>query len=391
MRTRRTFLNDAGQMGMALAASRLLPAPLGNYIEQAEQVIKGKEQLIVRSLNPDNLETPVGLLKSWVTPTELFYVRDHLPTPEKPGGDWRLTVDGEVNTPLKLSLDDLKKFPKVTNAVTMECAGNGRAFMVPAATGVQWEKGAVGTARWSGVRLAEVLQKAGAKPGAKFVIFDGADKATEKTPDFIRQVPIAKALDADTLLAYEINGEPLPLLHGYPVRVIAPGWIGAYSVKWLEHITVTAHENDGYFTKTAYRLPIHPVAPGAKVEPTEMAPVYDLIVKSVISSPVEGSALKAGSTVRVAGWAWAGKTKITKVEISPDSGATWATARLGQEHGKYTWREFEFDWKPSQPGSFLIMSRATDEQGRSQPIIGQWNPQGYMWNFIDRVRVEVKG
>jgi DMSO/TMAO reductase YedYZ molybdopterin-dependent catalytic subunit len=394
--SRRSFLNDARIMGVGLALSRLLPLSASKLLGQSGQPskgdkIRGKEQLIVRSLQPDNLEPPVQLLKTWVTPTELLYVRNHLPTPEMHAGEWRLTVEGAVNTPLKLSLDDLKKMPRVESVVTMECAGNGRAFMVPAAGGVQWEKGAVGTARWTGVRLAEILKKAGAKPNGKYVFFDGGDKATEKTPDFIRQVPIAKAMDPDTLLAYELNGEPLPLLHGFPLRVIAPGWIGAYSVKWLERITVSEQENDTYFTATGYRYPISRVAPGAKVEPKDMAPIIGLIVKSLITTPADGSSEKAGSTVKVAGWAWAGESKISKVEISLDNGATWVQARLGQERAKYAWREFEYDWKTTAPGSYLILSRATDDRGRSQPIIGQWNPQGYMWNVIDRIRVDING
>lgn len=395
LQSRRSFLNDARLMGVGLALSRLLPLPMNGLFRQTGQTAKinkipGKEQLIVRSLQPDNLEPPVQLLKSWVTPTELLYVRNHLPTPEMNAGEWKLTVEGAVATPLKLSLDDLKKLPRVESVVTLECAGNGRAFMVPAATGVQWEKGGVGTARWTGVRLAEVLKRAGAKPNGKFVIFDGGDKATDKTPDFVRQVPIAKAMDPDTLLAYELNGEPLPLLHGFPLRVIASGWIGAYSVKWLEKITVSEQENDGYFTGTAYRFPIPRVAPGAKVDPKQMAPIIGLIVKSLITTPADGGSEKAGSTVKIAGWAWAGESKIAKVELSLDNGATWVQAKLGQERAKYAWREFEYDWKATAPGSYLILSRATDDRGRSQPIIGQWNPQGYMWNVIDRIRVEIK-
>jgi DMSO/TMAO reductase YedYZ molybdopterin-dependent catalytic subunit len=384
---RRSFLLAAGRATTALGLSQLIPLELGG---QAAQKIPGKERLLVRSARPEDLETPVELFNSWITPNDLFYVRHHMYAPNVQAAGWSLKVDGEVNQPLTLSLDDLKKMPKATVTVTLECAGNGRAFHEPSMPGIQWEKGAVGTARWSGVRLADVLKKAGVRPAAKFVFLDGADVPIAKMPDFVRQVPMPKAMSADTVLAYEMNGEPLPPLHGFPLRAVVPGWEGAYSVKWLSHIQVSDKESESFWVKTAYRFPTKRVAPGAAVDPKDMAPVAGLVVKSIITTPAEGTNVKVGGAARVTGFAWAGEADITKVEISIDHGSSWTPARLGKDQAKYAWRQFEYEFKASEPGSFLVMSRATDSRGRVQPIVPQWNPSGYLWNAIDKVRINVE-
>ncbi len=387
LRSRRSFLSAVGGASAASALSQLLPIPITRAFAQK---ITGKERLIIRSVRPEDLETPVELFTTWLTPNDLFYVRHHLYAPDINLAEWKLTIDGEVNQPVTLTLADLKKLPKATVTVTLECAGNGRAFMDPPVPGIQWEKGAVGTARWTGVRLAEVLKKAGVKPTGKFVFLNGADKAISKMPDFIRQVAMEKALHPDTVLAYEMNGEPLPHLHGAPLRAIIPGWEGAYAVKWLEHITVTDQENDGFFVKTAYRYPTRRVAPGAAVDPKDMAPLTGLVVKSIISAPVDGNTVKIGSAVKVMGWAWAGESNITKVDISLDNGMTWMSAKLGRDQARYSWRQFEYEWKAAEVGSFLVMSRATDDKGREQPVAAHWNPSGYLWNVIDKVRINVE-
>lgn len=384
--SRRSFLINAGRAAGALGLSQLVPLHSGAQ----SQKIPGKERLIVRSAKPEDLETPVELLNSWITPNDLFYVRHHMYAPTVQAESWSLKVDGEVNQPLTLSLADIKKMPKTTMTVTLECAGNGRAFYEPAVAGVQWEKGAVGTARWGGVRLADVLKKAGLRSSAKFVFLDGADVPLQKMPDFIRQVPLEKALHPDTLLAYEMNGEPLPVLHGFPLRAVVPGWEGAYAVKWLQHIQVSDKENDGFWVRTAYRYPTKRVAPGAAVDAKDMAPVAGIFVKSFITSPAEGTSLKVGGTLRVTGLAWAGEANITKVDVSLDNGSTWIPAKLGKDQAKYTWRQFEYESKLTAPGSFLVMARATDDRGRTQPIVAQWNPSGYLWNAIDHVRINVE-
>jgi len=384
--SRRSFLVGAGGLGAAAGLSRLFPTVAPRAFAQG---VTGKERLIVRSVRPEDLETPVALLNSWITPNELFYVRHHLYKPQVDLKDWTLKIDGEVERPLTLTLDELKRMPKATVTVTLECAGNGRAFFDPPVAGIQWEKGAVGTARWTGVRLAEVLKKAGVKSTGRYVALDGADRPISKMPDFIRNVPVEKAMHADTVLAYEMNGEPLPALHGFPLRAVIPGWEGAYSVKWLAHIQVIDREHEGFFVKTAYRYPTKRVAPGAAVDPKDMAPLTGLVVKSFINSPLDGASTRAGS-VRVTGFAWAGEADIAKVDISTDNGSTWRPAQFGKDHERYAWRRFEYEWRVTEPGSYLIMSRATDDRGRVQPMAAQWNPSGYLWNVIDRVRINVE-
>jgi DMSO/TMAO reductase YedYZ molybdopterin-dependent catalytic subunit len=382
--SRRDLLIGASQLGAGVALSQLLPDSVF-----AQNVIKGKEKLIVRSLRPEDLETPVNLLNTWITPNDLFYVRHHSYAAKVNADEWKLIVDGEVERPITLTLDELKKMPKATVTVTLECAGNGRAFYDPPVAGIQWEKGAVGTARWSGARLADVLKKVGVKPSGKYVALDGADKPVGKMPDFVRNVPIEKALHPDTVLAYEMNGEPLPPLHGFPLRAVVPGWEGAYAVKWLTRVQLIDKEHEGFFVKTAYRYPNRRVAPGEAVDPKDMVPLTGLVVKSFINSPLEGAKFKPGK-VRLTGFAWAGESNITKVDVSMDNGSSWTPAKLGKERERYAWQSFEYEFNIAQPGSYLLMSRATDDKGNVQPVAPQWNPSGYLWNVIDRVRINVE-
>jgi DMSO/TMAO reductase YedYZ molybdopterin-dependent catalytic subunit len=374
-----------GRLGLLGAASNIVPA--GTL--DAQSPFPGKEGLIVRSGRPIDLETPVPLLDTFITPVEHFYVRSHMSSPRVDAASWRLQVDGEVATPVTLTLDELRGMPATTLTVTLECAGNGRAFYSPAVAGIQWDRGAVGTARWTGVRLADILRRAGAKPTGKFVLMNGADMPPGTMPDFVRQLPIERALHPDTLLAYAMNGAPLPPLHGFPLRVVAPGIEGAYSVKWLTQLTVVDKEFDGFWVATAYRYPVRRVAPGSVVDPKDMAPLTGLAVKSLITRPKEGAALPPGR-IEVAGFAWAGEPDIARVDVSIDHGATWQPARLTGEQAKYAWRRFEFSFDAATPESYLVMSRATDALGRTQPIAPPWNPSGYLWNAPDEVRVDVR-
>ena len=397
--SRRHFLTVAAGTGLSAGLSRVLAGGVAGDVISAVSpqqiingpVIRGKERLIVRSLRPEDLETPVSLLNSWLTPNDLFYVRHHSYAPtidEAASRSWTVRVDGEVETPLTITLDELKKLPRATVTVTLECAGNGRAFHDPPVAGIQWEKGAVGTARFTGARLSDLLKRSGVKSSGKYVLFDGADKPISSMPDFQRNVPLDKALHPDTILAYEMNDQTLPALHGYPLRVVVPGWEGAYAVKWLNHISIIEKEHDGFFVKTAYRYPNIRVAPGATVPPEKMLPVSRLVVKSLINYPLDGTTLPAGK-VRISGFAWAGDIGIRRVEVSLDHGETWVLARLGREKVKYAWQSFEHEFNITTPGSYLLMARATDEQGRMQPVAPHWNPSGYLWNVIDRVRVNV--
>jgi len=381
---RRDFLIGAGQLTAGLALMPWLPESAFT-----QTVIKGKERLIVRSIRPEDLETPVSLLNTWITPNDLFYVRHHLYAARVDVNEWKLTVGGEVENSITLTLDELKRAPKHTVTVTLECAGNGRAFFDPPVAGIQWEKGAVGTARFAGARLADILKRAGVKPTGQYVAMNGADKPLGKMPDFIRNIPIKKALDADTILAYEMNGEAIPILHGFPLRAVVPGWEGAYSVKWLTDIQVIEKEYDGFFVKTAYRFPNRRVAPGEAVAPQDMIPLTGLVVKSFISSPLDGATVAPGK-VRMSGFAWAGESNIAKVDVSMDNGSSWFPAKLGKEREHYAWQSFEYEFEIAGPGSYLLMSRATDDKGNVQPIAPQWNPSGYLWNVIDKVRINVK-
>jgi DMSO/TMAO reductase YedYZ molybdopterin-dependent catalytic subunit len=388
--SRRRLLARAAQTGAAIGLSQLLPNEFAAVF--AQNVIKGKEKLIVRSVRPEDLEAPVALLNTWITPNELFYVRTHTNAArpdEQAAKEWKVEVGGEVERPTIITLDELKRLPKATITVTLECAGNGRGFYEPSVPGIQWEKGAVGTARFTGARLADVLKKVGVKPAGKYVAVNGSEKPLGTMPKFIRNVPMAKAMHADTILAYEMNGGPIPVLHGFPLRLIVPGWEGAYSVKWLTHIQVIDNEHDGFFVKTAYRYPNKRVAPGAAVPPENMVPLTGLVVKSFINAPSEGANFKPGK-IRVAGFAWAGESLITKVDVSMDNGSTWTPARLGKERERYAWQSFEHEFDIAQPGSYLLMARATDDKGNMQPVAPQWNPSGYLWNVIDKVRINVE-
>lgn len=384
--TRRAFLSTAWKIGLAAGAARVVPWDSASVV--LAQQVTGTERRIVRSERPQDLETPAALLDSWITPNELFYVRSHLYTPALTLESWTLSVDGDVERPITLGMADLRQMPSVTMPITLECAGNGRAFFDPPVAGVQWERGAVGNARWTGVRLADVLKRASVKSTARYLWLDGADRSMGTVPDFVRQLPSAKALHPDTILAYEMNGEPLPLANGFPLRAIVPGWEAAYSIKWLTHIQVADREHDGFFIQTGYRYPRMRVAPGAAVDAKDMVPLAGLVVKSIITSPADGAALTSG-TIRVTGFAWAGESSITKVDVSVDSGSTWSPATLGRDEARYAWRQFHYSWRPEATGSFLVLSRATDDRGRVQPVAAHWNPSGYLWNAIDRVRVNV--
>lgn len=349
----------------------------------------GKEKLIARSVRPPDYETPVALLDSWITPNDVFYLRSHVPVP---GGldaaAWKLQIEGEVAAPVTLTVDDLRKMPAVTVPVTLECAGNGRAFFEPSVPGVQWKKGAVGTARWTGARLADVLKRANVKSTGTFVEMNGADRGPGTMPDFVRQLPIAKAMHADTIVAYEMNGVPIPPAHGFPLRVIVPGWEGAYSLKWLTNLKVIDRESDSFWVATGYRYPVKRVRPGSAVPPAELSPLLGLAVKSLITKPLDGAMLQRGK-IAVAGFAWAGENEIQRVEVSADSGASWQPAPLVGERAPYAWRRFETTIDAPKAESYLILSRATDNKGRTQPEVALWNPSGYLWNTPDRVRVEV--
>lgn len=389
--SRRDWLRAIGAAGAAAGLTRVPSAP-AFAAQAAATPPAGKDpRLLVRSARPPDYETPVELLDQWITPNPQFYVRSHMPEPPRALMEQAsLAIDGHVTSPLTFTVDELRKMPRTTVTVTLECAGNGRAFFEPSMPGIQWERGAVGNARWTGVRLADLLKRAGLQEGSRNVLMHGGERPLGTQPPFIRQLPLAKAVHPDTIIADEMNGEPLPLAHGFPFRTIVPGWEGAYSVKWLARLQVIAADYDGFWVGTAYRYPTRPVAPGAAVPPEHMGPLTTLVVKSIITRPLDGAVVAPGR-VAIAGHAWAGERDVARVEISTDRGVTWQPARLVGEQARYAWRRFEFDYEATTPGSHVVLSRATDSEGDTQPMVPAWNPSGYHWNVADLVRFEVKG
>jgi len=367
----------------------LLP---GQFLSAGEQsvYIPGEAGLIVRSERFFDLETPSEFFDSWITPVPRFFVRNHMHEPATlEASSWQLSVGGEVEKPLTLTLADLQKMTSHSVTNTLECAGNGRAFVQPHVPGIQWQKGAVGTAKFSGPRLRDVLQRAGVKETGKHVMFRGLDEVPGKVPPFIRSIPIEKALDDDTLVALQMNGAAIPKHHGFPARTLVPGWVGAASCKWLSEIKVLEKEFDGNFMKPGYRMPNHPLNPGDALNVEDSHAITALKVKSLIASPADGSSVKSRA-LTIRGAAWAGEADIAKVEVSTDEGATWQSAQLGHDQAKYAWRLWNYRWKAPKPGDYTILSRATDMQGRVQPATAEWNPSGYLNNTIDRVRVHVE-
>jgi DMSO/TMAO reductase YedYZ molybdopterin-dependent catalytic subunit len=390
--SRRAFLGRLlGGAAATWAAGYLSPEILWGQMSKQEP--RGNPGLITRVTRPFDAETRVQEFASYLTPNDRFFVRSHFgpPPPEQiTASVWRLHVKGLVDRPLDLGLKDLAKFDRVSLTAVVQCSGNGRAFHRPRAPGVQWERGAVGNAKWTGVRLRDVLSHVGVQPSARQLQMLGADRpVSTMTPLFLRSIPIEKAMHPDTLLATHMNGEPLPLLHGAPLRLITPGWMGDACVKWLTDLTLQVEEAKGFYMETAYRYPDPPVEPGTVLNPRDMKPVEAMVVKSLIVSPVSGTAIKLGPVI-VEGVAWTGEGKVVTVEVSVDNGHIWENARLVGEDAPYAWRQWQFSWTPQQPGAVTILARATDDHGQTQPMASPWNPGGFLWNGVDRVQVEVK-
>ena len=388
MSSRRKFVKQMSAAALAAAAAPAmltwaLPLPQGQSVE-----VPGEDGMILRSFRFADLETPVEYFNSWLTPVPHFFVRNHMHEPsELNADDWRLTIGGEVENPVTLKLAELSKLETHAVVNTLECAGNGRSLQRPQVPGIQWGKGAVSTARFSGPRLRDVLRRAGVKPSGKHVMFRGLDEVPGKVPPFIRSIPLEKALDSDTLVATHMNGAALTKHHGFPARALVPGWIGAASCKWLTEINVLENEFVGNFMSPAYRFPNQPVKPGDAVKPEDTHPLTALSVKSVISGPGDGANIRAGKVV-VHGAAWAGEADVVKVEVSTDGGSTWAAANLSHERARYAWRLWNYEWK-AKGGNYAVLSRASDSQGRAQPAATVWNPSGYLYNAVDQVKVHV--
>ena len=370
-----------------LLAGALAAAALGRA--QNEPAIPGKRPLILHNDRPEDLETPSKDLETWLTPNDAFFVRQHLPRPTVDLQSYRLTVNGAVEKQLSLGLDELRKLPQHKVTATLECTGNGRGFYRPRVPGIQWMRGAIGNAEWSGPRVADVLRLARAKMDAPYLDIDGADSGVAKTPDFIRSMPMRKALDSSTLVALDMNSEQIPEIHGRPLRLIVPGWDGTSWVKWVTRLSVAMEPNKGFFMNPAYRHPKYAVPPGSPPVPAELEVIEGMPVKSVITTPADQArVVRAGLTIR--GFAWAGEEKVLRVDVSTDGGSRWSAAELTPQNLNFAWRLWSYRWTAPQPGYYTIMSRATDSTGRVQPIVAEWNPSGYLWNAIDRIGVVVE-
>jgi len=378
--SRRSFLHRA----LAGSAIPLLARSAG-----AEDGSGPGPGLIVRSTRPLDAETPVEAFDRFLTPNRLFFVRSHFGPPAVGLAPWRLEVGGLVDRPLDLGLDDLKGLPTATLPAVLQCSGNGRANFAPTIPGVGWDRGAVGNAEWSGVRLVDVLGRAGVKAGAAHVHLLGADEPPgPKTPAFFRSIPLSRALEPGTILATAMNGEPLPLLHGGPIRLVVPGWAGNHWIKWLRKVTLAREEAPGFYMRTGYKIPRVPAPPGAELKPADLVPVTAMNVKSLIARPLEGAVVPAGR-VEVKGVAWTGEGLVEHVEVATGPGDSWSRAAFLGEARPGTWRQWSYAWD-ARPGRHALRARATDSRGEVQPGATAWNRSGYLWNGIDRVAVEVR-
>lgn len=335
-----------------------------------------------------NLATPLAWFDRAITPTPVFFVRSHFGAPTL-DRTRKTVVDGLVKAPLSLTVDDLKKgFPEVTITTVLQCAGNGRALHAPRVPGIQWVHGAMGQATFTGVRLKDVLTKAGVGKDALHVVIAGADAPPKPTvPAFVRSIPIERAMDPTTLLAYRMNGEDLSLAHGAPLRLVVPGWAGDHWVKWVTSIRAQKEEEGGFFMKTAYRMPEGAVEPGAAVPPEKMRPATTFPVKSIIARP--GGEKRPPGPQEVVGLAFSGVAPIASVEVSIDGGKTFAPAKLEGEGGVGRAQVFRFAFEQKTPGRVTAIVRAKDKKGNVQPESPAWNPSGYFWNGWHSVSWEV--
>lgn len=346
--------------------------------------------MIIREKEPANLEMLFSSLESRITPTEQFYVRSHFAVPEIDRATWRLTIEGAVAHPREFTFDEVRALPQQTLEATIECAGNSRVFLVPKAKGVQWELGAVGNARWTGVSLRDLLRAVDLRDEARHIVLEGADAgviAEAPRPageiHFARSVPRDKAL-GDVLLAYEMNGEPLTRSHGFPLRAIVPGWYGMASIKWLRRIVAREHEFNGYYETVDYAY-WRTEAAGPV-----LTPLREMQVKSEIARPSASERIAAGSRCKISGAAWTAGAQITRVEITTDDADSWRDAKLLGDALPNSWRLWEFEWRvPQRRGIYTLRSRASDSLGRTQSATHDKNRGNYMINFCLPIEVEV--
>jgi len=354
----------------------------GTGLAQTDRLYKEELQLALR-----NKGMPLEALRYPITPTGMHYLLVHYDIPEV-NQEWRLKIDGSVSKPLSLTLDEIKTRPRQSIAVTMECAGNGRALFAPRRISQPWLVEAIGTAEWTGTSLWGILEDAGIRADAVDVIFTGIDRGIEgeQIQSYQRSLSVSDAKRKEVLLAYEMNGESLPPQHGYPLRLVVPGWYGMTSVKWLELIEAVADPFQGYQMARAYRYAQTAEDPG---EPVTTMRVRALMIPPGIPDFMTRTRLVYAGSVNLTGRAWAGRLTVARVEVSADGGSTWSDAHLGQQVSPYAWSEWSFVWN-AEPGNYVLCARATDSAGNVQPLEQQWNFGGYGNNSVQHVNVIVE-
>jgi len=358
----------------------------------------GKDpRMVVLNSKPWNMEAQAHLLDDKITPAKFMFIRNNGLIPEEIDvSKWTLTIDGEsVQTQKTYSLADLKsKFKQHSYQLTLECGGNGRSEFDPPAKGNQWTIGAVSCATWTGVRLRDVLEDAGIKDSAVYIGYHAADSHLSRDPEkepISRGAPMAKALQDETLLAFQMNGEDIPLANGYPLRLVAGGWPASVSGKWINRISIRNKVHDGTkMTGTAYRVPCNPVGPGEKVKDEDMCIIESMPVKSLITYPKTGAKITSGKKLNIRGHAWAGELEVSEMEYSIDFGATWKSCSLDVPVNRLAWQHFSASISFPEKGYYEVWARATDSQNKSQPmLLPGWNPKGYLNNACHRIAVKV--
>ena len=408
MASRRDFLWQGGGLLLAGASAGVRPLaaagaalgpdtlPRGTLDSSELHALPGKVALIKKSWRPPNFETPVKYFEQAFTPNDAFFVRYHLADiPQVDASAWRLKVGGEAAAqPLELTLDQLKAdFERVELAAVCMCSGNRRGLSAPHVPGVEWGHGAIGHARWAGARLKDVLARAGLQASAVEIVLDGADGAVHAaTPDFVKSLPVWKALDENTLVAYEMNGQPLPHWNGFPARLVVPGWTATYWMKHVTSISAAAAPYKGFWMNPAYRIPKgrFPVVDRFISQETDAnTPITEMVVNSLITSPSEGGRARVGETVEIKGIAWDGGYGIHGVDVSQDGGQSWRGADLGQDYGRYGWRQWSYRFRAERAGRYAVMVRATNRAGATQTFDLIFNPAGYHNNVVQRIEMVV--
>lgn len=390
----------AASLGAEIVYASSLPRgyiPLGWQDPDPFELFGKDRQMVVLNDRPWNMEAQAHLLDDPVTPNKFMFIRNNGLVPEKiDATSWTLKIDGESIINAKTyTLEDLKqKFEVHSYHLTLECGGNGRSEFDPPAKGNQWTVGAVSCARWTGVRLRDVLRDCGVRSNAVYIGYHSADLHLSRDPSkeaISRGVPLTKAMQEETLLAFEMNGAPIPLVHGYPLRLVAGGWPASVSGKWVQRISVRDRVHDGEkMTGTSYRIPCQPVAPGEKVKDEDMCIIESMPVKSLITFPKSGAMIKPGKTLNIRGHAWAGELEVDKVEYSIDFGASWHLCSLERPVNRLAWQRFSAAIQLPAKGYYEVWSKATDSHGKSQPmVLPGWNPKGYLNNACHRIAVKV--